>query len=121
MATATTPKVNAGSPPLPPLDDQPSTGSTARGPTTSDIKAAETMSAVDRSAMIRAMVDKLAARLETQPRDADGWIQLIRSRKVLGDDAAAKAALEKAIGVYADAPQEQSRITTAAGEIGVGR
>ncbi len=35
--------------------------------------------------MIRGMVDGLANRLEQQPRDAEGWIKLIRSRVVLGD------------------------------------
>ncbi len=67
------------------------------------------------------MVDKLAARLEASPRDADGWIQLIGSRKVLGETGGAEAALEKAIGVFAEAPHEQSRITAAATEMGVAR
>lgn len=110
---------DAGSPPLQLLKDDPAFATNARGPNASDIKAAETMSPADRSAMIRGMVDKLAARLEASPRDADGWIQLIRSRKVLGDEGAAKAALIKAIGVFTDAPQEQSRLTAAAAELGV--
>jgi len=38
----------------------------------------------DRAAMIQSMVDSLARRLEQSPRDADGWIKLIRSRVVLG-------------------------------------
>jgi cytochrome c-type biogenesis protein CcmH len=126
LPAATKPGADAGSPPLQLLKDDPAFGGSAaagsaRGPNASDIKSAETMSATDRAGMIRGMVDKLAARLETSPRDADGWIQLIRSRKVLGEEGAAKAALDKAIGVFADAPQEQSRITAAAGEMGVTR
>ncbi len=35
--------------------------------------------------MVRAMVDGLAARLRQNPRDADGWIRLMRSRMVLHD------------------------------------
>jgi cytochrome c-type biogenesis protein CcmH len=69
--------------------------------------------------MIRGMVDGLALRLDKSPRDADGWIQLIRSRTVLGDQDAAKAALQKALGIFIDAPQEQSRISAAATELGV--
>jgi cytochrome c-type biogenesis protein CcmH len=34
--------------------------------------------------MIQSMVDSLAHRLEQSPRDADGWIKLIRSRVALG-------------------------------------
>lgn len=93
--------------------------SAERGPTAQQVKDAEAMSQGDRSAMIRQMVDGLAKRLETSPRDADGWIQLIRSRKVLGEADAAKAALTKALGVFADAPQEQTRIAAAAAEFGI--
>jgi cytochrome c-type biogenesis protein CcmH len=90
-----------------------------RGPTADDVKAAERLSATDRTAMIRGMVDGLATRLEKSPRDTDGWIQLIRSRKVLGEDAVAKTTLVKALGIFSDAPQEQSRIAAAAAEIGI--
>ncbi len=94
-------------------------GSGERGPTAQQVKEAEALPQADRSAMIRSMVDGLAKRLENSPRDADGWIQLIRSRKVLGETDAAKAALSRAIGVFSDAPQERSRIAAAAAEVGV--
>jgi cytochrome c-type biogenesis protein CcmH len=67
------------------------------------------------------MVDGLAKRLENSPRDADGWIQLIRSRRVLGDMDAAKAALEKALSVFNDSAPDQTRISAAALELGVTR
>ncbi len=35
--------------------------------------------------MMQGMVDELADRLTKNPRDAAGWIQLIRSRIVLGE------------------------------------
>jgi cytochrome c-type biogenesis protein CcmH len=104
--------------------DPATTGSLAapaRGPTATDVKAAEAMSPADRSAMIKNMVDGLASRLEKSPRDADGWIQLIRSRKVLGDADAARASLDKALSAFADTPAEQSRISAAAAELGVVR
>ncbi len=90
-----------------------------RGPSASAMKAAAAMSPADRTAMIRSMVDGLAARLEKSPRDGDGWLQLIRSRRVLGETDAARAALAKALDVFADTPQEQQRITAAAQELGV--
>lgn len=47
------------------------------------ISAAKTMSDSDRQSMINGMVDKLAAELKANPRNADGWVRLLRSRMVL--------------------------------------
>ena len=91
----------------------------ARGPTAGDVQAAQAMTPADRTAMIRGMVEGLAARLEKSPRDGDGWLQLIRSRKVLGEPDGAKAALVKALAAFNDTPQEQQRIAAAALELGV--
>ncbi len=79
------------------------------------------MTPADRQAMIRSMVDGLAARLEKSPRDGDGWLQLIRSRRILGEIDAARDALGKALAAFADTPAEQARITAAAQELGVAR
>ncbi|MBO0758917.1 MAG: c-type cytochrome biogenesis protein CcmI, partial [Bradyrhizobiaceae bacterium] len=49
-----------------------------KGPSPEDVQRAEAMLPAERSAMIRGMVDGLATRLEQSPRDADGWIKLIR-------------------------------------------
>ncbi len=92
-----------------------------RGPSAQEMAAADQMDPAQRSAMIRGMVDGLAARLEKSPRDADGWIQLMRSRTVLGETEAAKAALAGALAVFKDAPEEQARITAAAAGIGIAR
>lgn len=91
------------------------------GPSADDVKNAEAMPDGDRQAMIRGMVDRLAERLEKSPRDAEGWIQLIRSRSVLGETGKAKAALQKAWETFADAPVEQARIAAAAKDLGVER
>jgi cytochrome c-type biogenesis protein CcmH len=102
---------------------QPPTGDAApvadKGPTAADVAKAQEMAPQDQNAMIRGMVDGLEARLEKSPRDAEGWIKLMRSRKVLGDADAAKAALGKALAAFADAPEEKSRISAAAKELGV--
>jgi len=71
--------------------------------------------------MIRGMVDGLAARLERSPRDAEGWIKLMRSRVVLGETDRAKEALDRALTVFDSSTQERSLITAAARELGIVR
>jgi cytochrome c-type biogenesis protein CcmH len=92
-----------------------------RGPSRQDVQAAEAMPPADRQAMIRGMVDGLARRLERAPRDADGWIKLMRSRAVLGDGALAQQALARGLAAFADDAAERDRISAAAQELGVGR
>lgn len=74
----------------------PPAGGTARGPSAEDMAAAEEMAPEDRQAMIAGMVDNLAARLEDNPDDLQGWVMLGRSYSVLGRTEDAIAALEKA-------------------------
>lgn len=66
-----------------------------RGPTAEDMEAAGQMSSDDRAAMIRGMVDNLAARLEQDPADLQGWIMLERSYRVLGESAKADEAAKR--------------------------
>lgn len=61
-----------------------------------DVKAAAEMSPEERDAMIRAMVEGLAQRLEDEPGDADGWRRLARAYEVLGESEKAKEALARA-------------------------
>jgi cytochrome c-type biogenesis protein CcmH len=82
-------KAQSDAPPAP-------AGGAAPGPTREQVEAAQTMSAEDRAAMIRSMVDRLAARLDENPGDPDGWVRLARARAVLGDRTAAKEAWAKA-------------------------
>jgi cytochrome c-type biogenesis protein CcmH len=49
-----------------------------------------------RQAMIHAMVDRLAAQLEANPNDEEGWRRLARAYTVLGDTDKAQAAAERA-------------------------
>jgi cytochrome c-type biogenesis protein CcmH/NrfG len=77
------------------------------------------MSALDSGDPIRGMVDRLAKRLESSPRDADGWIQLMRSRLVLGEEEVAQKALQKALEVFSDDPATKSRIASAAAGLGL--
>lgn len=90
-----------------------------RGPSPEDVRNAESMAPQDRTAMIRSMVDGLADRLEQQPRDAEGWIKLIRSRVVLGDTELANKSLKRALGVFSEDGPERTRIADAARQLGL--
>jgi cytochrome c-type biogenesis protein CcmH len=90
-----------------------------RGPREEDVRAAEAMPAGDRAAMIQGMVAGLADRLQRSPRDADGWIKLIRSRMVLGETELAKQALTHGLEVFADDKQQRDRIAGAAQQLGL--
>jgi len=87
------------------------------GPSADDVRAAAAMNPSDRVAMIQGMVDRLASRLDQSPRDVDGWIKLMRSRKVLGETEAAAQTFRFALDVFKDAPREQEQIAAAAREL----
>lgn len=72
--------------------DQP----TPPGPSAAEVDAASKMTPEQRQAMISGMVDQLAARLQANPADADGWARLIQSYMVLGRKDDATAALARA-------------------------
>ena len=57
------------------------------------------MTEEDREAAIRTMVDGLAARLEVEPEDLEGWLRLGQARAVLGEGAEARAAYERALAL----------------------
>jgi len=73
----------------------------------------------EHGAVIRSMVDGLANRLESYPRDIEGWTRLMRSRVVLGDRDAATAALRKALEVFKGDDSASSKIAAAALELGL--
>jgi cytochrome c-type biogenesis protein CcmH len=79
----------------------------------------EAMPARERDAAIRSMVDGLAQRLESSPRDVDGWIRLMRSRVVLGEKEVAATAFRKALEVFADDQAASGKIMAAATEFGL--
>ena len=62
------------------------------GPSAADVAAAANMTEKDRGDMIRGMVADLAARLQQNGDDIDGWERLLRAYMVLGDRAKAQAA-----------------------------
>ena len=66
------------------------------GPTAEDMAAAAEMSPEERMAMIRGMVESLAARLEETPDDPEGWRRLAQSYAVLGEPEKAVDTLRRA-------------------------
>jgi cytochrome c-type biogenesis protein CcmH len=79
--------------------EQPRPAVEGAGPTAKDVAAAQSMSPEERQAMIRSMVDRLAARLEQNPNDKDGWTRLARAYDVLGETEKAEAARARAAQV----------------------
>jgi cytochrome c-type biogenesis protein CcmH len=73
----------------------------------------------EQRAMIRTMVDGLAARLDADGRDVEGWLRLLRSYKVLQENEMAKAALAKARNALNADPDGLSRVNALADELGL--
>lgn len=90
-----------------------------RGPTAEDIEAANDMATEDRQAMIMGMVESLAARLEETPDDIDGWMRLIRSYAVLGNEPAARQALDTARRTFANDADKLATVNQAAATLGL--
>ena len=82
-------------------------------------QAAAGASADERRAMIDAMVERLAARLEQQPDDADGWARLGRSYMVLQQPGKAREAYARAVKLKPnDATLQQALVEAASAEAG---
>jgi cytochrome c-type biogenesis protein CcmH len=62
---------------------------------------------------IQGMVARLAERLKQNPDDPAGWARLVRSYRVLGDEAALQAALTEARTRFRDRPSDLSAIEAA--------
>ena len=73
-------------------------------PTEADIAAAADMTPEQRADMVRSMVDALAARLEQEPDDLDGWLRLGHAYRVIGEPQQATAAYRRAGALASDDP-----------------
>ena len=94
----------AGAPP-PAVVARPAPPAAApKGPTREDMEAALGLSPDDRQQMIRGMVAGLAAKLEQNPGDLDGWVRLERAYRVLGETAKADQAAARIAALRAPAP-----------------
>ena len=79
----------------------------------------EAMPPREHDAAIRSMIDGLADRLESSPRDVEGWTLLMRSRVVLGEREVAATAFRKALEVFKDDSAASGEIAAAAIELGL--
>jgi tetratricopeptide (TPR) repeat protein len=79
----------------------------------------EAMPPHEQDTAVRSMVDRLADRLESSPRDVDGWTLLMRSRIVRGEKEVAATAFRKALDVFKDDQTASGRITATAIELGL--
>lgn len=71
------------------------------------------------NASVRSMVDRLAHRLENSPKDLDGWVQLMRSRVILGEEEVATRAFRRALDVFKDDSTASATIAASATELGL--
>lgn len=81
--------------------------------------AIEALPKAAQRATIAAMVDRLAAKLAADPRDADGWVALMRARMVQGDPRAANGAYRAALTAFADSPADKAALRDAARALAV--
>ncbi len=92
-----------------------------KAPAPADLRAAETMSPSDRTAMIQGMVESLAARLDKSPNDPDGWIKLMRSWSVLEEKEKSKLTLDKALKNFGEGSAERQKLLRSSQELGIDR
>lgn len=86
------------------------------GPTSQQVQEGAKLSPSQQMDMGRGMVERLEARLKTDPSNVGGWIMLMRSRMTLKEPQAAKAALASAIAAN---PGERARLEAEARALGV--
>ena len=84
------------------------------GPTAEQLEAAQNMTPEQRAEMILAMVEGLAARLEDEPYDEQGWTRLIRARTVLGMENKLASDTARVKEIFKDDPEAITRILAAA-------
>ena len=106
---------------LPPPQAAPTASATAAipGPSREQMEQARGIPPAQQDEMVKGMVDRLAARLRQNPRNAVGWIRLMRSRMVLNDPAAAGEALRSGLAAFTGDAATQNRLREAARALGV--
>jgi cytochrome c-type biogenesis protein CcmH len=89
------------------------------GPSAEQLAGASSIPPGQQDQMVQGMVQRLANRLAANPKDADGWIRLMRSQMVLKETAKAQAAMKSGMAAFQGDAATQGRIRTAAQELGV--
>jgi len=82
----------------------------APGPSPDEIAAAARLTPQQQGEMERGMVERLAARLQRDGSDVEGWLRLVRSYAVLGERDKARAAAADARRALAADPDKLRRL-----------
>lgn len=90
-----------------------------RGPSAADIAGAGALSEGERAAMVRSMVEGLAARLAAEGGPAEDWARLIGALGVLGETARARAIWTEAQDRFAGREDDLAALRAAAVQAGV--
>lgn len=85
------------------------------GPTQADIDASTQMTPEDRGAMIQGMVDGLSAKLTENPNNPEGWVKLLRARKVLGQTEEAQKEIDELKIHFRENPEIIATVLTQSG------
>jgi cytochrome c-type biogenesis protein CcmH len=91
----------------------------APGPGPEVVAAADQVAPEERTAMVRAMVDRLAGRLKQDGADVEGWLRLMRSYAVLGEPDKAREAVADARKSIGGDPDKLHRIDDGERQLGL--
>ncbi|MEM7318554.1 MAG: c-type cytochrome biogenesis protein CcmI, partial [Pseudomonadota bacterium] len=91
----------------------------APGPSAEDVAAASELTAQERADMIQGMVEQLSERLTSEGGEPEEWARLIRALGVLGETERAQAAYDESRARFADDPQAEALLITAAEQSGL--
>jgi cytochrome c-type biogenesis protein CcmH len=91
------------------------------GPSAAQMTEAAKLPTDQQNAMIRGMVEGLAARLKKDGSDVDGWVRLVRSYKVLGETEKVQTAISDARRAVSDDPEKRQRLDAALKDLEGGR
>lgn len=111
---------NAGGAPLAGLPAPIAPNANAPGnPTSADVEAAAGMTATDRTAMIRGMVEGLDAKLKADPNNFEGWMRLVRSYAMLNEQDKAMASLKAGLAAFPADGEEGKQLIAMGRELGL--
>lgn len=83
------------------------------GPSQAEIDAAQEMTDSEREEMIRGMVARLDDRLSARGGSAEEWGRLVASYATMGDEQAARHALDRALEAYPTGPEHEALVAHA--------
>jgi cytochrome c-type biogenesis protein CcmH len=89
------------------------------GPSQEQLRAASGMTPTQQNEMGRGMVEQLAGRLRQNPRNANGWIMMMRSRMALSEPQLAAEALRSGLAAFQGDTATQAQLRQAAQALGV--